>query len=108
MQFYADNSGGRIRLKDYLPRKELLFELSKLDFVVNFENVGRKQSPSKLIDYAIINKPILTVNSIDFNNTIALEFLEGSYANGLIIKNRNQYRIQNVAEKFLQLSEINK
>jgi hypothetical protein len=105
VQSYADRSSGRIRLKDYLPRKELLFELSKLDFVVNFENAGEKQTPSKLIDYAIIKKPILSVNSFNFNETIALEFLEGSYERGLIIKNRNQYRIQNIAVKFLQLSE---
>jgi hypothetical protein len=105
---YADRSGGRIRVKDYLPRKELLFELSKLDFVVNFENAGEKQSPSKLIDYAIIKKPILSVNSFDFNETVALEFLAGSYTSRLMITNRDQYRIQNVAEKFLQLSEINK
>ena len=105
MKRYADRSGGRIRLKDYLPRKELLFELSKLDFVVNFENAGEKQSPSKLIDYAIINKPILSVNSFNFNETVALEFLAGSYESGLIIKNRDQYRIQNIAENFSQLSE---
>lgn len=105
VQSYADKSKGRIRLKDYLPRKELLFELSKLDFVVNFENAGEKQSPSKLIDYAIINKPILSVNSFNFNETVALEFLDGSYERGLILKNRDQYRIENVAKQFLKLSE---
>jgi hypothetical protein len=105
VKFYADRSGGRIKLKDYLPRKELLYELSKLDFVVNFENVGEKQTPSKLIDYAIIKKPILSVSSSDFNETIAFEFLRGSYERGLTIKNKDQYRIQNVAGKFLQLLE---
>jgi len=102
---YADRSEGRIRLKDYLPRKELLFELSKLDFVVNFENAGEKQSPSKLIDYVIIEKPILSVNSFHFNETVALEFLAGSYESGLIIKNKEQYRIENVAKQFLNLLE---
>ena len=92
-------------MKDYLPRKELLFELSKLDFVVNFENAGEKQSPSKLIDYAIIKKPILSVNSFNFNETDALEFLDGYYESGLIIKNKEQYRIENVAKQFLNLLE---
>ena len=102
---YADRSRGRIRLKDYLPRKELLFELSKLDFVVNFENAGEKQIPSKLIDYAIIKKPILSVNSFHFNETVASEFLKGSYEGGLIISNIEQYRIENVAKQFLNLTE---
>ena len=105
MKRYADRSGGRIRLKDYLPRKELLFELSKLDFVVNFENAGEKQSPSKLIDYAIIKKPILSVNSFNFNEVVALQFLNGDYESGLIMKNTNQYRIENVTKQFLQLLE---
>lgn len=105
VQSYADKSKGRIRLKDYLPRKELLFELSKLDFVVNFENAGEKQSPSKLIDYAIIKKPILSVNSFNFNETDALEFLDGYYESGLIIKNKEQYRIENVTKQFLNLLE---
>ena len=105
VQSYADKSKGRIRLKDYLPRKELLFELSKLDFVVNFENAGEKQIPSKLIDYAIIKKPILSVNSFNFNEVVALQFLNRDYERGLIMKNTNQYRIENVTKQFLQLLE---
>ena len=105
VQSYADKSKGRIRLKDYLPRKELLFELSKLDFVVNFENAGEKQIPSKLIDYAIIKKPILSVSSFNFNEVVALQFLNRDYERGLIMKNTNQYRIENVTKQFLQLLE---
>jgi hypothetical protein len=104
VQSYADRSQGRIEIKEYLPRKELLFELSKLDFVVNFENAGQKQIPSKIIDYVIINKPILSVNTFNFNKQPIVEFLSGNYKKGLVIDKPEQYRIENVAKEFLKLA----
>jgi len=104
VQAYADRAQGRIEVKDYVPRKELLFELSKLDFVVNFENAGQKQIPSKIIDYVIIDKPILSVNTFEFNKQVAVEFLRGDYTNRLHIEDPEQYRIENVARKFLSLT----
>lgn len=100
---YVDRSRGRIEIKNYLPRKDLLFELSKLEFVVNFENAGQRQMPSKIIDYVIINKPILSVNTFNFDQNPVEEFLSGNYKNALKIKNPNQYKIENVAKEFLKL-----
>jgi hypothetical protein len=105
VQSFADRSQGRIEIKEYLPRKELLFELSKLEFVVNFENLGQKQIPSKIIDYVIIKKPILSINTFNFNKQSAEEFLSGHYKTGLRIENPEQYRIENVAEAFLKLAK---
>lgn len=104
VQTYADRSNGRIVVKDYLPRKDLLFELSKLDFLVNFENAGQKQMPSKIIDYVILKKPVLSVNSFVFDQQPAEEFLSGNYSNALIVEDPNQYKIENVAKAFLKLS----
>lgn len=104
VQSYADRSQGRIEIKEYMPRKELLFELSKLDFMVNFENAGAKQIPSKIIDYVIIKKPVLSVNSFNFEQKPVEEFLKGDYSNALIIEDPNQYKIENVAKAFLKLS----
>lgn len=101
---YVERSKGRMELKDYMPRKDLLFELSKLDFVVNFENAGQKQIPSKIIDYIIIKKPILSVNSLVFNLQPVKEFLAGNYQNGLTVENPEQYRIENVVKEFLSLA----
>lgn len=102
---YAERSEGRIEVKDYLTREELLYELSKLDFVVNFENAGSKQIPSKIIDYVIVNKPILSVNSFNFDQKTAEEFLNGIYKNQLFIDNPEQFRIENVVNQFILLCE---
>lgn len=101
---YVERSGGRMEIRNYLPREELLFELSKLDFVVNFENVGKKQIPSKIIDYVITQRPILSVNSFNFDPEPVAQFLSGDYTNQLHIEDPEQYKIQNVVRRFLNLA----
>ena len=103
VQPFINLSNNRINLMPVIPRKELLFELSKLDFVVNFENEGGRQTPSKLIDYVIINKPILSVKTGGLNKAVVDEFLSGNYLHRVIIDEPDQYRIENVCSKFLSL-----
>lgn len=102
---YAAASKGRIVLKKVTDRDSLLFEMSKMDFVVNFENIGNTQTPSKLIDYAIIKKPILSIKTGDLKKDTVLEFLNKDYSHALVIEDYQQYRIEKVAQKFLNLIE---
>ena len=101
---FLERSKGRIQIKSYLPREQLLYELSKMDFMVNFENVGSKQTPSKLIDYLIIEKPILSIETGNLNIDIIKEFISGRYESAKIIENPDQYRIENVCSEFLNLN----
>ena len=100
---FLKRSNGRIQIKELLPRENLLYELSKMDFMVNFENAGSKQTPSKLIDYTIIEKPILSVITGDLNMEVIDEFIKGNYRNAKIIEDPDQYRIENVCKNFLNL-----
>jgi hypothetical protein len=100
---YLSLLGDKIELKDYIPRKELLKVLSKADFLVNFENGTTIQSPSKLIDYALVNRPILSMDSHNINREIVDDFLVRKYDSRLKIKNIEQYDIKNVANNFLKL-----
>jgi glycosyltransferase involved in cell wall biosynthesis len=93
----------KIIVHDSIPREELLEVLSRMDFLVNFENAGSKQTPSKLIDYLILGKPILSVKTGSLNTRVIREFLNGNYEGKLVIDDQDQYRIENVCEKFLQL-----
>jgi hypothetical protein len=101
---YQERANGRIEVRPFLPRLALLKELQQMDFVVNFENIGPKQSPSKLIDYAIIKKPILSVKTFGFSSNTFMEFMQGNYNGQLRIPNPDQYRIENVSEKFVSLA----
>lgn len=100
---FIKKASGRIILHDYIPREELLYKLSRMDFVINFENAGSKQTPSKLIDYAIIRKPILSIKGSNFSVKIVNEFLDGNYENQLHINNIEQYKIENICHSFLSL-----
>ncbi len=97
--------GSRIDYRGEADRIELLYHLSEVNFVLNFENVGTTQSPSKLIDYAIIKKPILSVTSGNLNKTAVNEFLKGDFNSAYRIENPDQYRIENIARRFLALAE---
>jgi len=93
----------RIKLYEPINRSELLYELSGMDFMVNFENKGARQTPSKLIDYAIIKKPILSIAQGKLDTDLIREFLAGNYLRTLPI-DREQYRIEKVTKQFLDLA----
>lgn len=96
------NVDGRIIVHPVLDRIHLLEKFSTFDFLVNFSNVGKSQTPSKLIDYAILNKPILQIEQV-LNIGIIHEFLNKNFVNQLVINDIDHYRIDNVTNAFLNL-----
>jgi len=95
----------RIILHPAIPRIQFLETLSTFDFVVNLANFGTAQTPSKLIDYSIINKPVLQIDPGHLETEIILQFLNGNYKNQINIDRPEQYRINNVVNQFLVLRE---
>ncbi|QSS98029.1 glycosyltransferase [Psychroflexus sp. ALD_RP9] len=93
----------QIVVSNYLPRKELLEFLKTVDFVVNFKNQGHSQTPSKLIDYAIADKPILNFYYNKLPTKTIDEFFAGNYKNKLTITDLEKYKIENVTNQFLKL-----
>jgi hypothetical protein len=95
----------RIVLHTPMDRVELLEYFSSLNFVVNFSNQGNIQTPSKLIDYVIIEKPILNIVTGNLNQNDVLNFLKGDYTSQYKISNPESYRIEEVTKLFLSLIE---
>src|SRR5690554_573517 len=96
----------KLVINNYIPRKELLIEMSKADFLLNIENNTTKQSPSKLIDYMLSNRPILSLNtSNQFDKTVLMEFFKGDYTNALRIENVDQYNISSIVQEFIKLTK---
>jgi hypothetical protein len=95
----------RIVLHTPIDRVELLEYFSGLNFVVNFSNQGTIQTPSKLIDYVIIEKPILNIVTGNLNQNEVLNFLKGDYTGQYKIPNPESYRIEEVTKSFLSLIE---
>lgn len=98
---YIDKLGSRAEVRPYIPREELIFELSKMDFLVNFMYKTNVQKSSKLINYALSGRPILNIYSgIEFRTTFQ-EFMLKDYTGRYQIADLQQFNISNVAKQFI-------
>lgn len=96
----------KIEIRNPIDRKDLIEDLANMDFLVNLENVNRpNQIPSKLIDYSITKRPILSINPTNIDTNLISEFLNKNYKNKFVIHNLNQYHISSVVDQFLDLAE---
>jgi len=103
---YTEILGDRLEIRNPLKRDKLIEELKTMDFLVNIENVNSPtQIPSKLIDYAISGRPILSVNPVQPDKKMIEQFLNKDFSGELVVKNIGQYQISNVADKFIELFE---
>ena len=103
---YQKNLGDKLVIKDYIPREELLFNLSRMDFLVNIQNNESVQAPSKLIDYYLSGRPILDISSAftDEEQKNVDAFFVGDYTGKHEEVDIQQYNIENVGNAFLELS----
>lgn len=102
LEDFRETLSGKLIISDYIPRSDLLKILTKMDFLVNFDNNTTLNSPSKLIDYSIVNRPVLNIER-DFKEKPLLEFLNGDYSSRMKLPDREQYHIKNVTRQFLNL-----
>lgn len=105
-QKYVDALGGKLDVKKGWKRKDIIYELSKTDFLLNIPNKGSTvQVPSKLIDYSLAKRPVLSIET-DFKQQLQFcAFLHGDYSSQMIMPDLGMYNIKCVARKFLALAE---
>ena len=96
------NLNTKTRRYTSLDRDTLIYELSKMDFLINIENSSATQRPSKVIDYAITGRPILSFNKDNFEAQKLMDYLNGNYHDAMDV-DLAQYDIKNVANQFLEL-----
>ena len=101
---FIDVLGDKLVVKDYVPRLELLKFLSTMDFLLNIENGVVAQTPSKLIDYGLTGRPILSLNSMKLNTDLLNQFMKGDYSNQYVVEDINRYNIKIVAKQFTDLA----
>lgn len=95
----------KLIIKSYIPREQLIFELSKMDFLINFKNTDNIQLPSKMIDYLLTKRPSINISTkfCEEEKSIFFEFIVGNYKNRLKENDVEQFNIKNVTQKFLDL-----
>lgn len=103
MEPYKVKLSDKIEINKPIPRDQLLPILAQMDFLINIGNGTKVQTPSKLIDYTLAKRPILTIESNDIKKDILLEFLDGNYDHREAEIDISKYDIHNVARQFLDL-----
>lgn len=99
---FKEKLGEKLKISGYIPRNELMKVLSEMDFLVNFDNNTTLNSPSKLIDYAITNRPVINISqNIDKEGLMA--FLKGDYRSRMLLPDPEQFHIKNVSKQFIDL-----
>lgn len=100
---YIKKLGNKLEMRDYVPREQLLHELSKMDFLINIRNESAIQAPSKLIDYYLTHRPILEITSDFCQEQQFKEFFHKYYESQLKIQHPEKFNIVNVARQFVEL-----
>lgn len=98
------NLKDKINIQYSLPHDELLYELSKMHFLVNIENLSNTQMPSKLIDYGMTRRPIFSCKKDTFEPSKFEDFMKGDYTGKYDIDVK-QYDIRHIADQFLLLKD---
>lgn len=99
---YKEKLGDKLELRPAIPRLDVIQELSKMDFLINFNNKTINQSPSKIIDYALTTRPFINISSTELDVCTFEEFLNRNYKNAYLI-DIEKYNIVNIANEFLKL-----
>ena len=100
---FLNKLGGKIKLHGRIPRDLLLEKMCTMDFLINIENPSPIQVPSKLIDFSIVNKPVLNIRSDYLNKNVIKQFFIGNYKNSMILPDVAEYDIHNIVNQLLLL-----
>lgn len=101
---YQNELKGKLVVLPAIDREELIFELSKMDFLLNFKNTNSFQSPSKLIDYKLSGRPVHNISCVDFQSDNFMRFMALESQLSDVKLDLDNYDIFHVANKFIQLS----
>ena len=101
---YKSVLGNKLEVHDYIPRPDLIKKMSQCDFLINIENRGNVQAPSKLIDYILSKRPVLSIDTSNKSQMKMVDnFLIGDYSRKLELPDASVYDIKNVAKQFTDL-----
>lgn len=100
---YVNLLKNKLIIKKPIERSKLINELSKADFLINIKNNSGLQTPSKLIDYKLTNRPVLEIDSHLIDKKVIEEFFQQDYKNAMTLPDLKEYDIRNVAKKFIDL-----
>lgn len=102
---YKRMLGEKLVIHNAIPRINLLKSMSTVDFLLNIENNSENQTPSKLIDYSLSNRPILSLSMENIDKEKIAKFLNGNYSDQFRVQDIERYNIVNVVDKFIEIGK---
>jgi len=99
---YIEKLNVKLVVNNLVSRENVIYELSRMDFLINFSNISTNQSPSKLIDYTLAKRPIFSMNQNYFDREKFDLFLKGDYT-GALNFSLSSFDIRNIAYSFTDL-----
>jgi hypothetical protein len=99
---YYVKLGSKLIVNPLIPREECIYQLSKSDFLINIANTTANQTPSKLIDYTLTSRPILTVTN-DFNESGLFEQFNKGNFDSYQAMDISQFDINQITMQFEEL-----
>lgn len=96
---YKKILGDKFIINDMVPRLDCIKLLCENDFLINIDNLSAVQVPSKLIDYSLTKRPILSFTQDNIPKDKIKKFFDGDYSDSLKIS-IDEFNIKRVAEKF--------
>ncbi len=76
---YIERLGSKLELRHHIPRLDLIYCLSSMDFIVNVENATENQIPSKLVDYTLSKRPVFSLSQCHFDSRKFLRFCASQF-----------------------------
>lgn len=104
---YREKLNGKLEVSGFIPREQLMKMLYGMSFLINFDNNTSLNVPSKLIDYALADRPVLNIKR-EFNSDEVKAFLEGDYRYRMSLPDPEHYHIRNISKLFLDLMSSNR
>ncbi|TCI25135.1 hypothetical protein EVJ32_11580 [Exiguobacterium sp. SH5S4] len=96
---YKKKLGAKLQLEEMIEREDCIKELSKMDFLINFENGNTEQIPSKIIDYKLSQRPIMSFKHDLIPEQTIHAFLNGDYSEELEV-DISKFDIDIVVDQF--------
>jgi len=101
---YQNELKKKLCINASIPREDVIYELSKMDFLINIDNLSESQTPSKLIDYALTKRPIFSFNQLNFSDTKFMNFINAQYSDSTVI-DLDKFDIKKISNQFVQLGK---
>lgn len=97
-------SDQRFIISSFIPREELYSLLAGMDCILNFENNSNTQSPSKIIEYSFLGRPIYNVALQKYDHSF-IEKLKLGLLEAVVLDISN-FDNKQVIKKYLSLLEV--